>query len=170
MWMWELECIESWTEVKVTHWVRLFATPWAIHSMEFARPEWVGSLFLLQGTLLLLLLLNCFSRVRLCETPERTVHQAPPFLRFSRQEYWSGVPFPSPMKVKSENEVAQSCLTFCDPMDCSLTGSSIHGIFQASVLEWGAIAFSDIFINQDFVRFLHCKFIFFLCSPYFSNI
>ena len=46
------------------------------------------------------------------------------------------------MKVKNENEVAQSCPTLCDPMDCSLPGSSIHGIFQARVLEWGAIAFS----------------------------
>ena len=47
------------------------------------------------------------------------------------------------MKVKSESEVAQSCLTLSDPMDCSLPGSSIHGIFQARVLEWGATAFSD---------------------------
>ena len=47
------------------------------------------------------------------------------------------------MKVKSENEVAQSCLTLSDPMDCSLPGSSIHGSFQARVLEWGAIAFSE---------------------------
>src|SRR5574337_854526 len=46
------------------------------------------------------------------------------------------------MKVKSESEVAQSCLTLSDPMDCSLPGSSVHGIFQARVLEWGAIAFS----------------------------
>jgi len=46
------------------------------------------------------------------------------------------------MKVKSESEVAQSCLTLSDPMDCSLPVSSVHGIFQASVLEWGAIAFS----------------------------
>ena len=45
------------------------------------------------------------------------------------------------MKVKSESEVAQLCLTLSDPMDCSLPGSSIHGIFQARVLEWGAIAF-----------------------------
>jgi len=44
---------------------------------------------------------------------------------------------------ESESEVAQSCLTLSDPMDCSLPGSSIHGIFQARVLEWGAIAFSD---------------------------
>ena len=46
------------------------------------------------------------------------------------------------MKVKSESEVAQSCLTLSDPMDCSLPGSSVHEIFQARVLEWGAIAFS----------------------------
>ena len=44
--------------------------------------------------------------------------------------------------MKSESDVAQSCLTLSDPMDCSLPGSSIHGIFQARVLEWGAIAFS----------------------------
>ena len=47
------------------------------------------------------------------------------------------------MKVKSESEVAQLCPTLSDPMDCSLPGSSIHGVFQARVLEWGAIAFSD---------------------------
>ena len=46
------------------------------------------------------------------------------------------------INVKSESEVAQSCLTLRDPMDCSLPGSSIHGIFQARVLEWGAIALS----------------------------
>ena len=45
------------------------------------------------------------------------------------------------MKVKSESEVAQSCPTLSDPMDCRLPGSSVHGIFQARVLEWGAIAF-----------------------------
>ena len=48
------------------------------------------------------------------------------------------------MKVKSESEVTQSCPTLSDPMDCSLPGSSVHGIFQARVLEWGAIAFSMI--------------------------
>ena len=46
------------------------------------------------------------------------------------------------MKVKRESKVAQSCLTLSDPMDRSLPGSSVHGIFQARVLEWGAIAFS----------------------------
>ena len=48
------------------------------------------------------------------------------------------------MKVKSESEVAQSCPTLSDPIDCSLPGSSVHGIFQARVLEWGAIAFSKV--------------------------
>ena len=47
------------------------------------------------------------------------------------------------MKVKSESEVAQSCPTLSDPMDSSLPGSSVHGIFQARVLEWGAIAYSE---------------------------
>ena len=48
------------------------------------------------------------------------------------------------MKVKSESEVTQLCLTLSNPMDCSLPGSSVHGIFQARVLEWGAIAFSNV--------------------------
>ena len=85
-------------------------------------------------------LLSCFSRVQLCVTPQTAAHQAPPSLRFSRQEHWSGLPFPSPMH-ENESEAAQSCPTLSDPMDCSPPGSSIHGIFQARVLEWGAIAF-----------------------------
>ena len=48
------------------------------------------------------------------------------------------------MKVKSESEVAQSCLTLSDPMDCSLPGSSNHGIFQARVLEWDAMTHMQI--------------------------
>ena len=79
----------------------------------------------------LLLLLGCFSRVRLCATPETAAHQAPLSLGFSRQEHWSGLPFPSPMR---ESEVTQLCPTLSDPVDCSLPGSSIHGIFQARVL------------------------------------
>ena len=54
------------------------------------------------------------------------------------------------MKVKSESEVAQSCLTLSDPMDCSLTGSSVHGIFQARVLEWGAI---EVFLKSILLFF-----------------
>ena len=81
---------------------------------------------------MLLLLLSCFSRVQLCATPEMAAHQATLSLGFSRQEHWSGLPFPSP---RHESEVAQSCPTLCDPMDCSLPGFSVHGIFQARVLE-----------------------------------
>ena len=95
---------------------------------------------------LLLLLLSHFSHVRLCATP-----------RLPR-------PWDSPgkntgvgchfllqrMKVKSENEVAQSSLTLSDTKDCSLPGSSIHGIFQARVLEWGAIAFSGAHCNWGY--------------------
>ena len=51
------------------------------------------------------------------------------------------------MKVKSESEDAESCLTLSDPMDCGPPGSSVHGIFQARVLEWGAIAFSDEIVH-----------------------
>ena len=89
-------------------------------------------------------MLSRFSRVRLCATPQTAATRLP-------------LPWDSPgkstgvgchcllqcMKVKSESEVAQSCPALSDPMDCSLTGSSVHGIFQARVLEWGAITFSD---------------------------
>ena len=119
--------------------------------MGFSRQEyWSGVPFLLHIytllLLLLMLLLSRFSRVvlTLCNPTDGT-HQAPPSLGFSRQEHWSGLPFPSPMhERKSESEVTQSCLTLSDPMDCSLPGSFIHGIFQARVLEWVAIAFSVI--------------------------
>ena len=88
-------------------------------------------------------------------------HQAPPSLGFSRQEHWSGLPFPSPMH---ESEVTQSCLTLSDPMDCSLPGSSIHGIFQARVLEWGAIAFSASFSSsqENSTVYTPCRFFFML--------
>ena len=67
------------------------------------------------------------------------------------------------MKVKSEIEVAQSCPTLSNPMDCSLPGSSVHGIFQARVLEWGAIAFSTrsfIISGLMFRSLIHFGFIF----------
>ena len=90
--------------------------------------------------LLLLLLLSRFSRVQPCVTPQTAAHEAPPSLGFSRQEHWSGLPFPSTMR---ESEVAQSCLTLRNPMDCSLPGSPIPGILQARTLEWVAISFSN---------------------------
>ena len=60
------------------------------------------------------------------------------------------------MKVKSESEVAQSCPTLCDPMDCSLPGSSVHGVLQARVLEWVAIAieFNILILSIIFVLIL----------------
>ena len=57
------------------------------------------------------------------------------------------------MKVKSESEVTQSCPTHSDPMDCSLPASSVHGIFQARVLEWVAIAFSNM-LSRWVITFL----------------
>ena len=57
------------------------------------------------------------------------------------------------MKVKSESEVAQSCPTLFDPADCSLPGSSVHGIFQARVLEWVAIALSFSLFEID-IKFI----------------
>ena len=109
-------------------------------------------------SLLLLLLLSRFSRVRLCVTPETAAHRLPR-------------PWDSPgkntgvgchcllqcVKVKSESEVAQSCPSVHDPMDCSLPGSPVHGIFQARVLEWSAIAFSNLvltFIKLTFYCYL----------------
>ena len=80
------------------------------------------------------------------------------------------------MKVKNESEAAQSCPTFSDPMDCSTPGSSVHGIFQARVLEWGAIAFSiwkEQYIHilfgillKDFTLF-HFSFLFFKVNFFF---
>ena len=66
------------------------------------------------------------------------------------------------MKVKSESEVAQLFPTLSDPMDCSLPGSSVHGIFQARVLEWGAIAFSDFQTKEDLIILCLAQFVIFI--------
>ena len=79
----------------------------------------------------------------LCATPETAAHQAPPSLGSQGKNTGVGCHFLLQcIQVKSESEVTQSCLTLSDPMDCSPPDSSIHGIFQARVLERGAIAFS----------------------------
>ena len=92
---------------------------------------------------LLLLLLSRFSRIRLCATPQMAAHQAPRPWDSPGKNTGVGCHFLLQcMKVKSESEVAQSYPTRSNPMDCSLPGPSIHGIFQARVLEWVAIAFS----------------------------
>ena len=67
-------------------------------------------------------------------------------MEFSRQEYWRGSPCPSryhALAAVAAAKLLQSCLALRDPMDCRLLGSSVHGIFQARVLEWGAVAFSN---------------------------
>ena len=93
--------------------------------------------------MLLLLLLSRFSRVQLCVTPEMAAHQAPRPWDSPGKNTGVGCHFLLQcMKVKSESEVAQSRPTPSDPMDYSLPGSSVYGIFQARVLEWVAIAFS----------------------------
>ena len=105
------------------------------------------------------------SRVQLFATPWTVAHQAPLSMGFCRQEDWSGLPFSSPGDLpnpgikpgsptlqadtfpseppgKTKNSHSEVALTLCDPMDCSLLGSHVHGIFQATVLEWIAIFFS----------------------------
>ena len=114
------------------------------------------------------------SRVQLFATPWTIAHQAPPSMEFSRQEYWSGLPFPSPGdlphpgiepgsptlqantlpseppgKYHSDAATAaakslQSCPTLCDPMDYSWPDTSVHGILQERILEWVAISFSKV--------------------------
>ena len=73
-------------------------------------------------------------------------HQAPPSMGFSRQEYWNGVPLPSPTYKAAAAAAAkslQSCLTPCNPIDSSPLGSSVPGTLQARTLEWGAISFPN---------------------------
>ena len=96
---------------------------------------------------MLLLLLSCFSRVRLCVTPVTAAIRLPCPWDSPGKNTGVGCHFllqcrKGKSERKSESEVAPSCPTLSDPMDCSLPGSSVHGIFQARVLEWGAIAFS----------------------------
>ena len=111
--------------------------------------------------------LQSLSRVQLFATTWTAACQTPLSMGFSRQEYWSGMPFPSPGIFLTQGlnlcllicsrffttEAAGKplllcmwsrsvCPTLCSPIDCSLPGSSVHGIFQARVLEWVAISFS----------------------------
>ena len=136
------------------------ATRWRPSSWS-SENTW--TVLMLLPLLLPLLLLSRFSRVSSCLFVSDSVRP------HRRQSTRLPRPWDSPgkntgvgchfllqcMKVKSQSEVAQSCPTLSDPLDCSLPGSSVHGIFQARVLEWGAIAFSvwyscscPIFINQ----------------------
>ena len=94
---------------------------------------------------MLLLLLSRFSRVQLCATHRRQPTRLPRLWDSPGKNTGVGCHFLLQcMKVKSESEVTQSCPTLRNPMDCSPLGSSAQGIFQARVLEWGAIAFSEL--------------------------
>ena len=94
-----------------------------------------------------LALLSHFSRVRLCATPS---------LGFSRQEHWSGLPLPSPVHESEKWKWSRSVMSdYLRPHGCSLPGSSFHGIFQARVLEWGAIAFSALLSSK--IKVIHTK-------------
>ena len=73
------------------------------------------------------------------------------------------------MKEKSESKVTQSCLTLSDPMDCSLPGSSVHGIFQARLLEWGAIAFSKTTLENLLIIFKNIILDFMVLSKVFTS-
>ena len=98
--------------------------------------------------LALLLLLSRFSCVRLCATHRRQPTRLPRPWDSPGKNTGVGCHFLLQcMKVKSESEVAQSGRTPSDPMDCSPPGSPVHGIFQARVLEWGAVAFSRISLS-----------------------
>ena len=97
-----------------------------------------------------LLLLSHFSRVRLCVIPQTAATRLPCPWDSPGKNTRVGCHFLLQcMKVKSEREVSQSCPTLSNLMDCSLPGSSVHGIFQARVLEWGAIAFSEKARNRS---------------------
>ena len=100
--------------------------------------------------MVLLLLLSRLSCVRLYVTPQTDPTRLPGPWDSPGKNTGVGCHFLLQcMKVKSESEVAQLCPTPSDPMDCSLPGSSIHGIFQARVLEWDAIAFSEKYGTDD---------------------
>ena len=116
-------------------------------------------------------LLSHFSHVRLCVTPQTAAHQAPPSWDSPGKNTGVGCHFLLQcMKVKSESEVAQSCPTLRDPMDCSLSGSPIHGIFQARV--WSGVPLpspvrlqsikSPPFSGLADLQFIKVTFIFFI--------
>ena len=97
----------------------------------------------------MLLLLSHFSHVRLCVTPQTAAHQAPRPWDSPGKNTGVGCHFLLQcMKVKSESEVAKSCPTLSDSMDCSPPGSSVHRILQARVLEWGAISLQQSSIQH----------------------
>ena len=141
-------------QARILEWVAI-SFPWGIfltqgsnlhllYLQEESLPlSYLGSLKYRIATFKTILLLSRFSHAWLCATPQMAAHQAPLSLGFFRQEYQSGLQFLSPMRESEKWKWSCSvCLTLSDLMDCSLPGSSVHGIFQARVLEWDVIAFS----------------------------
>ena len=108
---------------------------------------WILFLFCLKSSITENRIAAAANSLQSCPTLCDPINGSPPgfpSLGFSRQEHWSGLPFPSPMHESEKWKWSpQSCPTLSDLMDYSLPGSSVHGIFQARVLEWGAIAFSE---------------------------
>ena len=111
----------------------------------------------LPSCLLSLLLLSHFSRVRLCVTPQTAATRLPHPWDSPGKNTGLGCHFLLQCrKVKSESEVYQSCLILSDPIDCSVPGSSVHGIFQARVLEWVSIAFFVIIASYIYIYIWIC--------------
>ena len=129
---WSLDLIQGFWDSKI------YALFMSLKSQTPAEGWWVLECC---HPALLLLLLSHFSCVRLCVTPQRAAHQPCPWDSPGKNTGVGCHFLLQCIKVKSKSEVTQSCATLSHPMDCSQPGSSIHGIFQARVLEWGAIAF-----------------------------
>ena len=118
------------------------------------RAQVLAALWLRSALEFALLLLSHFSRVRFCATPQKAAHQAPPFLGFSGQEHcfsllqqYRHCLFHSLLVVYCL--AARSCPTLSDPMNCSMAGSYVHGIFQTRILEWGChFLLQGIFLTQ----------------------
>ena len=97
-----------------------------------------------------MLLLSCFSRVRLCATPQTAAHQAPrPWDSPGKNTGVGCHVLLQCMKVKSESEVAQSCPTLSNPMNCSLPGSSVHGIFSRQEY-WSVLPLLSLIASYQF--------------------
>ena len=96
--------------------------------------------------------LSPFSRVLLFATLCTIAHQAPLSIGFSREEYWSELPFPFPMHACMHAKSLQSCPILCDPKDSSPPGPSVHEILQARILEWVAISFSNAFMHAKLLQ------------------
>ena len=105
--------------------------------------------------IMLLLLLSCFSCVWLCATPQMAAHQAPSSLGFSRQEHWSGLPFPSPVhESESESEVAQSCLTLSNPWTAAYQAPPSMGFSRQEY--WSGVPLPSPKVPVSTFNFQYC--------------